>query len=606
MKKLILAVLGITFMFSCNTNPESITYTNEQVEAESAKANTFFDNVFNETMDRHPMFQAYLGIKKDNDKWEDLSEEFADLEHQITKDNLKWMKDSIIFDALNNQTRISYDLFIQDAENEISDHQYRYHNYPVNQMFGAHSQAPAMLINMHPIDTVSDARAYINRLEILPDFFTQLIKSLEIREEKGIIPPKFVFPRVIDDCKNIITGAPFDNLDRESTLLADFTVKVNKLDIGDDEKKSLIDEANNALISGVKPAYESLIAFLKGQQERANEDDGVWKFENGSSYYDNALKRTTTTNLTAEEIHQIGLSEVDRIHSEMREIMGQVEFEGDLQAFFEFLRTDDQFYYPNTEEGKQDYMDSAKTIIDNMEARLDELFLTKPKAKMVVKRVEEFREKSAGKAFYNAPALDGSRPGTYYANLYNSRNMPKYEMEALAYHEGIPGHHMDRTISQELTGIPMFRKIGGYTAHIEGWGLYCEYLPKEIGMYANPYSDYGRLAMELWRACRLVVDTGIHLKKWTRQEGIDYYQANTSGSERDCERMVERHIVMASQATAYKIGMLKILELRKKASDALGDSYDIREFHDVILTNGALPLNVLETLVDDYIASKQM
>ena len=239
-----------------------------------------------------------------------------------------------------------------------------------------------------------------------------------------------------------------------------------------------------------------------------------------------------------------------------------------------------------------------------MRIELDDLFLTKPKAPIKVMRVEEFREKSAGKAFYQRPALDGSRPGLYYANLHNSKNMPKYEMEALAYHEGIPGHHMQLAIAQELEGIPKFRKMGGYTAYTEGWGLYCEYIPKEMGLYANPYSDYGRLGMELWRACRLVVDTGIHQKKWTRQQGLDYYLTNTSGSERECERMVERHIVIPSQATAYKIGMLKILELRADAKEKLGEKFDIREFHDVVLTNGPVPLDVLEKLVGEWVASK--
>ncbi|TYP97536.1 uncharacterized protein DUF885 [Tenacibaculum adriaticum] len=234
-----------------------------------------------------------------------------------------------------------------------------------------------------------------------------------------------------------------------------------------------------------------------------------------------------------------------------------------------------------------------------MKTRLDELFITKPKADLKVKAVEGFREKSAGKAFYQQPALDGSRPGTYYANLYDMASMPTYQMEALAYHEGIPGHHMQIAIAQELKEVPMFRKFGRYTAYVEGWGLYSEFIPKEMGFYADPYSDFGRLAMELWRACRLVVDTGIHAKKWTREQGIKYYIDNTPNAELDAVKMVERHIVMPSQATAYKIGMLKILELRKKAKDALGDKFDIRKFHDVVLTNGPLPLNVLENLVDN-------
>jgi uncharacterized protein (DUF885 family) len=309
--------------------------------------------------------------------------------------------------------------------------------------------------------------------------------------------------------------------------------------------------------------------------------------------------------MDAETIHNLGLAEVERIHGEMRDIMRDVNFDGDLQAFFEFTRVDSQFYYPDTPEGKERYLSEATAWIDDMKARLDTLFLVKPQADLVVKAVEPFREKSAGKAFYQRPAPDGSRPGTYYANLYTMEAMPIYQMEALAYHEGIPGHHMQIAIAQELQGIPKFRKFAGYTAYTEGWGLYAELIPKEIGLYDNPYSDFGRLAMELWRACRLVVDTGIHAKKWTREEAIDYLKRNTPNPESDLVKAIERYVVMPSQATAYKVGMLKILELRERAKQALGEKFDIREFHDVVLKQGPLPLTVLEGQIEMWIAKKQ-
>ena len=330
---------------------------------------------------------------------------------------------------------------------------------------------------------------------------------------------------------------------------------------------------------------------------------GVWKFPNGEAFYLNALKRTTTTNLTADEIHEIGLSEVTRITQEMNTIRKEVQFGGTMKEFFEFMKTDPQFYYTNDTRGKEAYLAKAVDIIDTMKTKLDELFITKPKMDIVVKAVEAFREKSAGKAFYNRPAGDGSRPGIYYANLYDMKSMPKYKMEALAYHEGIPGHHMQLAIQQELQDIPMFRKFGGYTAYVEGWGLYSEYIPKEMGFYADPYSNFGRLAMELWRACRLVVDTGIHSKKWTRGQSIKYYTDHTPNPIQDATKMVERHMVMPSQATSYKIGMLKILELRAKAKEALGDKFDIRAFHEVVISHGAIPLDVLEDFVNEYISS---
>lgn len=596
-------LLLLVTMWACSPQAEKI-YTSEEIAAESEKALTFFDQAFDEMVDRYPVYQSYLGIKKDYGKWDDISDEMEQKELEFTKANLQYLLDSINYDALDYQSKLSYDLFKMDAENSIADFKYRQYNYPVHQMRGTHTMVASMLINIHSIADSSDAAAYVARLNGVDQLFDQLIVNLKAREDLGIIPPKFVYPRVLEACANIISGTPIDKSAEQNAIYADFSGKVESIELDAEAKKVLLAGAEDALINTVKPAYEKLIAFLQEQETRATTDDGAWKFPNGEAFYNNALQRTTTTELTSAEIHEIGLKEVARIHGEMREIMKQVNFEGELQDFFEFLKTDAQFYYPDTDEGKVAYIDSATTIIDNMRQQLDNLFLTKPKADITVKRVEAFREESAGKAFYQAPAPDGSRPGTYYANLSSTKNMPKYEMEALAYHEGIPGHHMDRSISQELTGIPKFRKYGGYTAYVEGWGLYCEYIPKEMGMYANPYSDYGRLAMELWRACRLVVDTGIHSKKWTRDEGIAYYQTNTSGSERECVRMVERHIVMPSQATAYKIGMLKILELREKAQTEMGDAFDLREFHDVVLTSGAVPLNVLEDLVDRYIASK--
>lgn len=599
-----LLLIPLIILMGCMDQSDKKEFTPEEIAAESKKLNDFFEKSFSDGLDRSPEFQTYLGIKKDQDKWDDYSDENTKKELEITKQELQWIKDSINYDALDKNSKVSYNLFVAAGQQQIDNFKYRFYNYPVNQMFGMHSGKPAFLINMHQISNLEDAQAYISRLNGLKPVFDQLVENLAIREENGIVPPKFVFPRVISDSKNLLVGVPFTK-GEPSTLLADFSVKINRLDsVSQEDKDELLGQANEALLNSVKPAYEALISFLTEQEKRATTDDGAWKFPDGEAFFNQALKNTTTTDLTSDEIHEIGLKEVARIHDEMRGIMKQVAFEGELQDFFEFLRTDSQFYYPDTEEGKQAYMDSATAVINNMKSRLDELFLTKPKAEMVVKRVEAFREQSAGKAFYQRPAPDGSRPGTYYANLASTMNMPKFEMEALAYHEGIPGHHMQLSIAQELEGLPKFRKYSGYTAYTEGWGLYCEFVPKEMGMYANPYSDYGRLSMELWRACRLVVDTGIHGKKWTREEGIAYYQNNTSGSERECVRMVERHIIMPSQATAYKIGMLKILELREDAMSRLGDKFNIKEFHDVVLTSGAVPLDLLEQMVNDWVVSK--
>lgn len=604
--KPLLILSTFTLVISCKTEQTEKAYSDVEIIAESNKVNDFFQKSFEAKVDRSPEFQTRLGIKKDYGKLDDNSPAAKKRELQISKEELAWLTDSINVDALSKDALLSYKLYREKLENNIEDYKYRLHNYPVNQMHGAQSGKPAFLINMHRIDNVADAEAYISRLNGFNQYFAQVVENLKDREAIGIAPPKFVYDKVVQDSENILVGQAFNNSDTQSTLLEDFMKKVNQLEIDDEAKSNLEKQAKQALLTSVKPAYEGLISFIKEQKTRANTNDGAWKFPDGSAFYNNALNRTTTTELTADEIHKIGLSEVARIHKEMDAIRQEVQFEGDLHVFFEFMRTDKQFYYPANEEGRYAYLAEAVHLIDSMKTRLDEIFITQPKAELMVKAVEPFREKSAGKAFYNRPAADGSRPGIYYANLYDMESMPTYQMEALAYHEGIPGHHMQLAIQQELEEVPMFRKFGGYTAYTEGWGLYSEFIPKEMGFYADPYSDFGRLAMELWRACRLVVDTGIHSKKWTREEGIKYYTDNTPNAELDAVKMVERHIVMPGQATAYKIGMMKVLELRESAKDALGENFDIREFHEVVLSHGAIPLNVLEGFVDEYISSKKI
>jgi uncharacterized protein (DUF885 family) len=605
--KITALAIALSLGLSACSNETATTKTDTQsasatVQSESEKANKMFDDMFMEDVMRSPIYQTYMAIKQDYGKWDDISEARGLEDHEFAKANLVKLQ-TIDSAKLDPQTALSYKLLEQQLEDEIADYKWRNHNYPVNQMFGLHSMVPSLLINQHSISSESDAVAYISRLNGVEALLAELEKGLNKRAELGILAPKFVYPYVISDSENLLNGAPFTNGD-DSTLLEDFKRKVTALEIDKSVKAQLLADAKKALIKSVKPGYESLVMTLKKLEAKADDRDGAWKFPEGEAFYNNALKNTTTTNMTADEIHNVGLSEVARIHDEMRTIMKKVKFDGELQEFFQFMRTDKRFYYPETAKGKERYLSEAVALIENMKSRLDELFIVKPKADLIVKAVESFREKSAGKAFYQQPAPDGSRPGTYYANLYRMSDMPTYQMEALAYHEGIPGHHMQIAIAQELEGIPKFRKFGGYTAYVEGWGLYSEMIPKEIGLYEDPYSDFGRLSMELWRACRLVVDTGIHAKKWTRQQGIDYYVTNTPNPKPDAVKMVERHVVMPSQATAYKIGMLKIVQLREAAKAKLGDKFSLPEFHDVVLKDGAVPLSILEDLVNEWVASK--
>jgi uncharacterized protein (DUF885 family) len=573
--------------------------------SDSAKANAFFEKVYDEYLQRHPIQQSILGIRDRYADWDDISDSAELAEIEIAKQNLAKIKTLVSYEKLDPATRVSYKMFVHEAEQKIAGAAYRYHNYPVNQLFGWHSEIPSFLINIHTVSSKKDAEAYISRIEKVPILFDQLIESLKTREAKGILPPKFVFAQVLEDCRGIMKGQPFDQSKEKNSLWQDFSAKVQKLKLTPTEEKKLLNKAEKALQLHLKPAYEKLTLFIADQEKRATADDGCWKWPQGNAYYQFALQNTTTTSLTPEEIFDIGQKEVARIQGEMKEIMKKVGFNGDLKAFFKHLQESPEFYYPNDSVGKKAYLIDAERVINDMKAKLDSLFLTKPKADLIVKQVEPFREKSTAGAFYQEPAPDGSRPGIYYANTYDMKTLPKYEMEALAYHEAIPGHHMQLAIAQEMKNLPRFRKYGFYTAYIEGWALYSELVPKEMGLYQNPYSDFGRLSMELLRAARLVVDVGIHSKKWTREQAIRYFTENTPNSEYDCRKEIERYIVWPSQATAYKIGMLKILELRKNAKKQLDNKFDIREFHEVVLTNGAVPLNILEVLVDEWINQKQ-
>ncbi|MEP4148071.1 MAG: DUF885 domain-containing protein [Halioglobus sp.] len=598
-----LAALLSTPVLAVTQKADVSSASRPTIQTESEKANALFDEIFDRKVMRDPVYQTYLGIKDNYDKWTDLSEaaQATNLAHR--QSDLELLR-NINTGQLNAETLVSYRLLEQKLLDEIADYKWRHHNYPVNQMFGEHAGIPAFLINQHSIGNVSEAEAYISRLNGVESRLQQVVDQLKIREAKGVIAPSFVLPHVLRDSKNLLVGAPFDG-GAPSTLMTDFSTKVANLDISAAQEAQLNKKAQVALLNSVQPGYQSLITYLESLETKSTADAGVWKLPEGAEYYKNRLNRVTTTDMSAEQIHQVGLAEVARIHGEMRRIQAKVGFEGSLQDFMAFMRTDSQFYFANTDEGREQYLQQADAVLSEMDERLDELFQVRPKASLDVKRVEEFRERSAGKAFYQQPAADGSRPGRYYANLYDMSMMPSYQLEALAYHEGLPGHHMQIAIKQELKELPKFRRFGGVTAYSEGWGLYSELLPKEIGMYQDPYSDFGRLAMELWRAVRLVVDTGMHSKGWTREESIDFYANNTPNPRIDAVKMVERHAVMPGQATAYKIGMLKILETRSKAQLALGDAFDIREFHDAILKNGAVPMNLLELQVDQYIERKK-
>ena len=569
----------------------------------NAAAGAFFERALDERLQLDPGLAASLGLRIGYDRWPDPTEQ-GDAERLALAERQLAELRAIDPTKLDDATRLSWQAFEIAEERRIARHRWRNHGYRFDKD-GAHVSLPAFLINTHRVETEADAIAYVRRLEGVRTLFEQQLERATAAARAGVLPPKFVFPYVVEDAGNVIRGRPFDDGPADSPLLADFRAKVGALALDEAKRESLLARAERALLTSVRPAYDAVIGWAREMEKQATDDAGVWKLPDGAAYYDYLLENFTTTKLTAEEIHRIGLREVARIHEAMRGVMKQVGFEGDLAAFFEFMRTDPRFYYEDSEQGRTAWLADANRYIDGMREKLPQLFVTLPRTDVVVKAVEPFREKSAGKAFYQRPSLDGTRPGTFYGNLSNMKEMPKYELEALVYHEAIPGHHMQIAVATEAESLPRFRRLGGYSAYSEGWGLYSERLGKELGFYADPYSEFGRLALELHRAVRLVVDTGLHAKRWTREQTIRYHVENSPTGEDAAIRATERYILNPGQATSYMIGMLKIVELRERAAAALGERFDVREFHDLVLRTGAVPLTVLESEVQRWIDGKR-
>ena len=567
----------------------------------NAELAQFFEEYDQTELSFSPISKAFRGIRdEDYGKWGDASDEAEVAQYERGQKALAEMEARFDVAELNEASQLSYRLFQARAARSKAAFPFRNNRYIFDQMNGAQSRIPALMINIHRVTNKSDAAAYVSRLFGAGPQIEVLVAQAKERADNGVMVPDWVFPYVINDARNVISGAPFDDGD-DSPIFADLKEKVNALSIPATEKTDLIARGEEALNDSFKPAYEKLIAEMGRQKSIATDGDGVWRFKDGAAYYAERLKNYTTTDLNAVAIHQIGLENVARIHGEMRKIMKQVGFKGSLQEFFVYLRTNDKFFYKT----RETYLADVDIKLAAMEKKLPEFFDTLPKAPLVIKPVEAFREKSAGKAFYQSPAPDGSRPGTYYVNLYNLKDMSKNELEALAYHEGLPGHHLQRSIQTELGDLPPFRKFGGVTAYSEGWGLYSEELGKDMGFYTDPFSDFGRLGMELWRACRLVVDTGIHDKRWSREKAIAYLTENTPNPDGDIRKAIERYIVYPGQATAYMIGKLKILELRERAQKELGAKFTMGGFHDVILKSGPVPLDIMEERVDNWITASR-
>ncbi len=578
-----------------------------EAQTEDQRLTAFFDELFQRDLANSPLFQSQLGMKGDRyGEWDDFSDTEVVRQHEQTVADLARLRSEFDHAALSEQSKVSYRIFEFLQERAINDHPYRFHGYAFSTMNNPMTFPVTFLQNVHRVEDVSDAEAYISRLNGLKLAGEQLIDGIDMAAERDIIPTSYSFDPIITDSQSLLTGAPFDDSGEDSALLADFRGKVDALEIDQAEKERLISEATTALETAVAPTINKFITRVEALRADSHGPNGVWAIPDGKKYYENRIEFwTSEKGMTARQIHKIGLDDVKRIRGEMEVIMNTVGFDGTLPEFFGFLRTDPSNFYPDTEEGKQAYLDQSKAYIDSIYADVDQYFNILPKAPLEVRAVEAWREETAPIAFYNRPTPDGSRPGIYYTNLKDMTTKQKHEMETIAYHEGAPGHHFQIAIQQELEGVPMFQKFAFFGAYTEGWGLYSERLAKEKGRFTDPMQDFGRLQNEMLRAARLVVDTGAHSKKWSREKAIKYMLDNNPMTEEDATKEVERYIDLPGQALSYKIGMIKILDLREKAKAALGDDFDIRDFHDVVLKNGAVALPILEELVDAYIAAKK-
>lgn len=541
-------------------------------------------------------FLEGMGINFHNAKLADESEKSILKMYKIAEKNLRVLE-SYSRKRQSPAQLLSTDIagwFIDDL---VRGKEYRHHDYPFNQLFGVQNDLPAFMTTIHPINNRVNARNYIKRLRRFDVKLGQVLDGVKIRGSKGVIPPRFVIQRVLEEMWNFIAVKPTAN-----ALYTVYKEKIGKLKLSKKQKDALLAGCEEAIREVVYPAYQKLIEYHERVEKIATNDDGVWKLPDGDHYYAHCLRSNTTTEMTPAEVHALGLKEVARIEKEMKAILKQLKYPTtDISGMILKFAKEKRFQYPNTDAGRKQCLADYQKIIDHVDKNLEEVFDIRPKVGVKVERVPEFREKNCAGAYYNIPSLDGSRPGVFYANLRDMKEIAKWGMKTLAYHEAIPGHHFQLALAQELKGLPFFRRVIPFTVYAEGWALYAEKLAQEYGFLDDPYSELGYLQSEIFRAVRLVVDTGIHYKHWTREKAIRYMQDHTGSNEKEVISEIERYIVMPGQACAYKVGELKIVALRQKAQKALGKKFNIREFHNAVLKNGSLPLDVLKKVVDNYI-----
>jgi uncharacterized protein (DUF885 family) len=581
----------------------------------------FYDKVFFTFALQNPQMVSGMGLPVLSDIYNDKLNDYS---VEKEKEDFEFFKavlvdlDKYNYDKQSEANQLNTDILKWFLSMQAEGERFMYYGYPVNQMSGIQNDLPSFMESTHLIQDKEDAEAYISRLNQFPGVIDDVIVGLKIREEKEIVPPTFVIDRVLKEMNGFVgveeEGSVKQEIDDDPVKrnILYFSLK-EKLDnyggLKDTEKAKLLDQAYLAINESVFPSYQKLIDYFEYLHPKSDDRDGVWKFPEGDQYYRYQLKSVTSIDIDPEEIHSIGLAEVDRIEKEMREILKSQGYDDTTRTAADYilsLNREERFLFSNDDQGREQAIKEYQEIIDHINSNLSDIFDFRPKSVVEVKRVPEFMEEGSSGAYYNPPALDGSRPGIFYANLRDMNEVIKFEMKTLAYHEAIPGHHFQFALVQEMENVPMFRKILFFTSYAEGWALYAERLAWEYGFYENdPMGNLGRLQAEMFRAVRLVVDSGIHYKRWIREEAIEYMVNHTGKSRSEVTTEIERYIVWPGQATGYKIGMIKILEFRDRARQQLGDKFDIKEFHNVILGNGSLPLEILEQLVNQYIETQK-
>ena len=567
----------------------------------------FYARVFLKFALNHPETLTQLGVLNGvpfgswRDRLDDYSIAGEDKDLAFAKENLARLRR---YDRAHMPAsqQLSYDVMEHFIANVVDGERFRHHNYPVNQLFGFQSGIPDFLISVQPLKTERDAESFIHRVVAAGAAYDQTIERLQQREKEGIVPPRFVLQAVIREMDKF-AAAPID----QNVLVAHFTTRTDSIaKLAAPRRDALRAQLRREVETGFLPAYRRMLAFLKEQETRATDDDGVWKLPDGDAFYDFALKSFTTSSLSPDTIHQLGLREVARLQGQMTPLLDRAGVKrGAFGGRMEAMRLDPAFGYPAGDSGRAQILARYQEILDDASQKSEALFAVRPKGKLKVERVPPFKEATTPGAYYVGGAFDGSRPGVFYANLRDPAETRRPDMRTLAYHEGIPGHHFQITVAQELKGLPFFRKVIPFTAYTEGWALYTERLALESGFHHDAYDSLGAFGAELFRAVRLVVDTGIHRQRWTRQQAIDYMVANTGMDTASVVTEIERYIVLPGQACAYKVGQLEILLLRDRARARLGDRFDIKKFHDVVLQQGALPLTLLERVVDEWIAREE-